>query len=310
MNKPENSLLRGLFRKLRRRPIVHLQLWEGRFKIVGLGAWHSYWRDPYHLMLTVPWLGFTGIISFFYLVVNTLFALLYLLQPNGVTNVQPGSFSDAFFFSVQTLATIGYGVMAPQTFYANAIVTVEAMAGLLGVALMTGLAFARFSRPTARVMFSQLAVIAPYDGIPTLMFRTANQRRNQILEAQMQVYLMRNEVSAEGHSMRRFYDLRLLRRQTPSFTLSWTLMHPIDDQSPLYGMTPESMLQTGITLVASISGIDETVTQTIHARHIYASQDVLWNHRLVDIFHDAPGGHRYIDYSQFHAAYPVESASV
>ena len=198
--------------------------------------------------------------------------------------------------------------MAPQTFYANAIVTVEAMVGLLGVALMTGLAFARFSRPTARVMFSQPAVILPYEGVPTLMFRTANQRRNQILEAQMQVYLMRNEVSAEGDSMRRFYDLRLLRRQTPSFTLSWTLMHPIDDQSPLYGMTPESLLQTGVTIVASLSGIDETVTQTIHARHIYVPQDILWNHRLVDIFHDTSDGHRYLDYCQFHDTHPIESA--
>lgn len=302
MNKPENQLIK----RLRRRSVIHIKIWEGRFNIVGLGAWYSYWRDPYHLMLTIHWSGFLGIIGFLYFIVNTLFALLYLLQPGGVTNVRPGSFSDAFFFSVQTLATIGYGVMSPQTFYANTIVTFEAMAGLVGVALMTGLAFARFSRPTARVMFSRPAVISAYEGIPTLMFRTANQRRNQILEAQMQVYLMRNETTAEGHSMRRFYDLTLLRRQTPSFTLSWTLMHPIDEDSPLYGMTPESLLQANISIVASMSGIDETVAQPIYARHTYISQDILWNHRLVDIFHDTVDGHRYIDYSCFHEAYPIE----
>jgi inward rectifier potassium channel len=295
------------FRSLRRRPVVHIKIRDGRFSIVGLGAWHSYWRDPYHLLLTIPWTGFIAIISFLYFVANMLFALLYLLQPNGVTNTQPGSFSDAFFFSVQTLATIGYGVMAPQTFYTNTIVTIEAMAGLVGVALMTGLAFARFSRPTARVLFSQSVVIMPHDGIPTLMFRTANQRRNQILEAQMQVYLMRDEVSREGHAMRRFHDLRLLRRQTPSFTLSWTLMHPIDQDSPLYGMTPESLLQTNVTMIASLGGVDETVTQMIHARHTYVPQDIHWNHRFVDIFYDTPDGHRYLDYCHFHETQPLEA---
>ncbi len=294
---------------LRRRPVVHIKIQTGRFKIVGLGAWYSYWRDPYHLLLTVPWTGFIAIISLLYFATNMLFALLYLLQPGSVTNTNPGSFSDAFFFSVQTLATIGYGVMAPQTFYSNTIVTIEAMAGLVGVALMTGLSFARFSRPTARVLFSRPAVVMPYEGIPTLMFRTANQRRNQILEAQMQVYLMRDDVSSEGHAMRRFYDLKLLRRQTPSFTLSWTLMHPIDSSSPLYGMTTESLLRTNVTIVASLSGIDETVTQTIHARHVYAPQDILWNHCLADIFYNTEDGHRYIDYSYFHEARALELAS-
>ena len=303
MKNPEKQFMK----RSRRYPVVHIKVWDGRFNVVGLGVWHSYWRDPYHLLLTVPWIGFMGIISFFYLITNTLFALLYMLQPDGVTNMRPGSFSDAFFFSVQTLATIGYGVMAPKSFYANTIVTIEAMAGLVGVALMTGLAFARFSRPTARVLFSQAAVILPYDGVPTLMFRTANQRRNQILEAQMQVYFMRDEVSAEGHSMRRFYDLRLLRRQTPSFTLSWTLMHPIDQDSPLYGMTPERLMQGNMTIVASINGIDETVSQPIHARHIYGPRDIFWNHRLVDIFHDTGDGNRYMDYDSFHDTQPIDS---
>ncbi|HEY9643022.1 MAG TPA: ion channel, partial [Coleofasciculaceae cyanobacterium] len=223
-----------------------------------------------------------------------------------IANAKPGSFLDAFFFSVQTLASIGYGAMYPQTVYANSVVTVEAMMGLVSVAVLTGLAFARFSRPTARILFSQVAVITPHEGVPTLMFRTANQRQNQILEAQMRVYLMRDEITAEGERMRRFHDLRLLRNQTPSFTLSWSIMHPIDEYSPLYGMTVESLAQTKATIVVSLSGLDETVAQVITARHTYAAQDLMWNSRFVDIFYETSEGHRYLDYSYFHQVLPLE----
>lgn len=289
----------------RQQSVVQIKVLDGRFEILGFGIWYAHWRDPYHLLLTVPWTGFLAIIATIYIAINALFALLYFMQPGCIANANAGSFLDMFFFSVQTLASIGYGAMYPQTIYANTIVTIEAMLGLMGIAVMTGLAFARFSRPNARVIFSQIAVILPYDGVPMLMFRTANQRRNQILEAQMQVYLMRDEISAEGNFMRRFYDLRLLRHRTPSFTLSWTAMHPIDSQSPLYGVTSEALQQTRSTIVASLSGIDETVMQTIHARHTYATQDILWNYRLIDIFHDTPDGHRYLDYSHFHDAVPL-----
>ncbi len=271
-----------------------------------MGTWYSHWRDPYHLMLMVPWPGFLSIIILFYLATNALFALLYLLQPDSIANARPGSFVDAFFFSVQTLASIGYGAMYPQTLYANIVVTLEAMVTLMSFALVTGLAFARFSRPTARVLFSQSAVIAPYNSVPTLMFRTANQRRNQILEAQIQAYLMRDEISQEGQTMRRFYDLKLLRQNTPSFSLSWTIMHPIDSESPLYDMTPELLYQTQAALVVSLSGIDETVVQPIHARHTYTAAEILWNHGLADIFHDSSDGYRYLDYSRFHQTHPLQ----
>jgi len=147
---------------------------------MGMGAWHSYWRDPYHLLLTIPWTAFLILICVFYVTINALFALAYWLGGDCIANARPGSFLDVFFFSVQTLASIGYGAMYPKTTYANIIVTIEAMIGLVGIAVMTGLAFARFSRPTARVMFSRVAVITSHDAKPTLMFRTANQRRNTI----------------------------------------------------------------------------------------------------------------------------------
>ena len=289
-----------------RLPIVRVRVQDGRFQVLGSNRWYSYWRDPYHLLLTIPWQGFGLLTVLLYVLTNALFALLYLLGGDGIANARPGSFSDAFFFSVQTLASIGYGAMHPQSLYANWIVTIEAIVSILGIALLTGLAFARFSRPTARVMFSQVAVVAPHEGIPTLMFRAANRRRNLILEAQMRVYLMRDEITAEGNSMRRFYDLPLLRSQTPSFTLSWTAMHAIAPNSPLYAATTESLRQSRATIAVSLNGLDETVSQTMHARHNYAPQDILWNSRFVDIFHESPEGHRYIDYRDFHKAMPIE----
>ncbi|BAZ28797.1 K+ channel inward rectifier domain-containing protein [Cylindrospermum sp. NIES-4074] len=287
-------------------PRVQIKVRNGQLEIMGMGAWYSYWRDPYHLLLTIPWTGFLSLICIFYVTINTIFALAYWAGGDCIANARPGSFSDVFFFSVQTLASIGYGAMYPKTTYANIIVTIEALIGVMGIAVMTGLAFARFSRPTARVIFSRVALITVYEGLPTLTFRTANQRRNMILEAQMRVYLMRDEITAEGQFMRRIYDLKLLRNQTPSFTLSWSVMHVIDESSPLYGMTPESLIQTNTMLIASVSGIDETVAQVVHARHSYGTDDILWNNQFVDIIHQTPDGHRYIDYQHFHDVLPLD----
>ena len=294
--------------KKRRRPPppVRIEKRDGRLTIVGMGAWHSYWRDPYHLLLTIPWSGFLALTTLGYFATNALFALIYLAGGDCIANARHGSFSDAFFFSVQTMDTIGYGAMYPRTFYANMVVTLEALIGLLGVAMGTGLAFARFSRPTARVTFSSVAVIAPYNGVPTLMFRTANQRRNQILEAQLRVRLVRDEISQEGHFMRRFHDLKLLRSQNPIFSLTWTAMHQIDEHSPLYGVTAQMLAEAETMLVISLTGIDETVSQTIYARHTFVAHEILWNVRFVDIVSRSKDGERSIDYTRFHDVMPVQ----
>ncbi|MBE9043769.1 ATP-sensitive inward rectifier potassium channel 10 [Pleurocapsales cyanobacterium LEGE 10410] len=273
---------------------------NGRFEIPGVDTWHSYWREPYYLMLTVPWWGFLGLTAIAYGAINVFFALGYLIGGDCIANAEPGSFRDAFFFSVQTLASIGYGSMYPTCTYADVLVTIEALIGTVGIALMTGLAFAKFSQPTAKIVFSKVAVIAEHNGIPTLMFRAANQRHNQILEAQVYVYLMRDEISAEGEFMRRFYLLDLLRNRTPRFTLSWTIMHPIDETSPLWKATPESLAKTRAMLVVSLNGIDETVYNSIHAPYSYIDPDILWNHRFIDIFHQTADGQRYIDFKNFH----------
>lgn len=271
-----------------------------RFDVVRKGVSHSHWRDPYHLLLTLGWSKFFGLTVAAYVAANTLFALLYLAGGDCIQNARPGSFADAFFFSVQTMASIGYGAMYPRTDYANVLVVIEALVGLMGLAMGSGLMFARFSRPTAKVLFSRVAVITSVNGIPTLMFRVANERRNQILEAQMGVSLLRNEVTTEGEFMRRFYDLNLVRSQTRNFSLTWTVMHQIDESSPLYGATPESLAEAQTDISVTLIGFDETVSQTIHARHYYLTEEILWNRRFVDIFSKKRDGWRMIDYTRFH----------
>ena len=282
---------------------------NGRFVIPNANAWHTYWQEPYYLLLTVPWWGFFVLSVLSYVVVNAVFAWGYMMGGDCIANATPGSFGDAFFFSVQTLTSIGYGSMYPTTLYADILVTVEAFIGIVGIALITGLAFTKFSQPTAKVIFSQVATISQHNGIPTLMFRAANQRRNQIIEAQVHVYLMRDEISREGEYMRRFHLLKLIRDRTPRFTLSWTVMHPIDENSPLWQATPESLAKTKAMLVVSLSGIDETVYQSLHAPYSYSADDILWSHRFADIIQQTPEGHRYIDYTHFHHASPVNSDS-
>jgi inward rectifier potassium channel len=283
---------------------IHIKVQDGLFSVQGLDKWYSNWQEPYHLMLTLPWLGFIAIVSLLYIALNIGFAGLYLLGGDCIVNGN-GSFADAFFFSVQTFAGIGYGVLSPKTTYANYIVVFEAITGLLAIALLTGLSFARFSRPTAKVMFSKFAVVMPQNNLPTLMLRTANQRRNQILEAQVRLSLSRDEVSTDGYHLRRFYELQIVRSHNPAFSLPWTLMHPINEQSPLYGFSAESLAESQSQIIVSLSGIDETVYQNVHARHTYGANSIILNHQLVDIIHVIDERNRYVDLTSFHHVKPL-----
>ena len=257
-------------------------------------------NDLYHRLLTIPWSGFFGLLALAYGAFNTVFALFYRLQEGSIANAGRG-FADAFFFSVQTMATIGYGDMHPATLYANILVAIEVLLGLMGFALATGVIFARVSRPTARVMFSKVAVITNYDGRPTLMFRAANQRTNRILQAQASLSLARNEVTAEGHAMRRFHELRVERATTPLFSLSWTVMHVIDEEtSPLHGATPALLAEREAELIATIVGLDETLAQPIHARHSYRAHEILFGRRFADILTRGEDGVQTVDYRRFH----------
>lgn len=258
------------------------------------------WNDLYHFLLTIPWWAFFGLMALVFIVLNTAFAVLYLLDPAGIANARPGSFADHFFFSVQTLGTVGYGVMAPQTFYCHLVVTVETFVGLVNLAIGTGLIFVRFSRPTARVLFSKVAVISRFDGVPTLMFRAANQRGNHILEAEVSLTWAFREMTGEGRSMRRLQELRVTRSRSPLFALSWLILHPIDRASPLWNLKPEDLSTRLSELIVVISGNDESFGQRIFARYSYRAEEVVWGAVFVDVLTIRPNGEILVDYTRFH----------
>jgi inward rectifier potassium channel len=282
------------------RPISLVKGAHGKRIAIIKGQDSGRFFDFYHGILTVSWPGFVAQLAALFLTVNLAFAILYVIDRGGIANARPGSFIDAFFFSVQTLGTLGYGVMAPRTLYTNLLVTVESFTGILIIALFTGIIFARFSRPFARLVFSRVAVVTMFDGIPTLMFRAANQRGNSILDASVNVSLASNYITREGVQMRRFRELKLIRSNNPLFALSWTVMHAIDEESPLYGVGLAEMIEHDMELVVMLSGMDETISDRIYARHAYRAEEILWHRRFVDVVSVTPGGQRMVDLVRFH----------
>lgn len=251
--------------------------------------------DIYHRAVRMPWPPFLGLMAVGFLALNALFGLLYMLGDRTIEGAGANSFTDHFFFSVQTLATIGYGQMYPHSTYGHILVTVEAMIGMLGIGLVAALAFARLSLPMARIRFSQVAVITSFDGVPTLMLRAANERRNSIIAARVQVSLLRQETTREGFNIRRFYDLKLARSETPMFSLSWLIMHPITPESPLYQLSAETLANGEFALLVSITGLDENLSQTLHARQSYFNTDLRLNYRFRDMLEVSAAGDRLLD---------------
>lgn len=275
--------------------------------VVAIGDRLSFHADLYHAILRLSWPSFLAAMSLTFVLTNIVFAALYRAQPGCIQNA--GSFLDLFFFSVETLATIGYGVMAPQTPYAHTIVSLEALVGIAATAMITGLTFARFARPTAKVLFSNKMVIAPRDGIPHLTFRVANWRRNQIVEARLSVFVLGVERTREGEVLRRPMPLALVRDSNPFFALSWTVMHRIDESSPLHGKGFEELRAQGADIFLTLTGLDETMMQTITARWAYTFADVVPDAKFVDVLTIREDGTRIIDYDKFHDVVPISSGS-
>jgi inward rectifier potassium channel len=255
-------------------------------------------EDLYHNLVTAPWPVLIGVIAAAFTVANLLFAVGYYFD-QGVENVRSHDFMDMFFFSVQTMATIGYGKLVPVTLFSNILVSIEALTGLLALALMTGLVFAKFSLPTARVRFSHYAVIGPRDGTTSLMIRMANMRANRIVEANIHVVFARQEITVEGESIRRLYDLPMTRSSSAMFVLSWTAVHRIVEGSPLFGQTRESLAGSAPEIIVSITGLDETFSQTVHARHTFKLDEIIWGARFADVLVLHPDGSRSVDYMRF-----------
>lgn len=265
---------------------------NGRFNISKKGQRRIFFSDLYHSLLSISWPVFFLFVLIFYLLINFSFAIGYFLCGPGAlagTNhlglIENGMdyFLDCFFFSVQTLATIGYGRVSPVGFVPNFLVTIEALVGLLSLAVITGLLYARFARPTARIIFSRVAIIAKQDGVPSFFFRMGNERLNQISEAHVNVTLLKDETTQEGEQYRNFYDLALERNHSPIFNMTWTVLHPINAQSPLYGMTKEDLIRDKAEILVTLTGSDATFSQPIHARFSYTPEEISWNGRFKDI---------------------------
>lgn len=284
------------------------QLGNSNIERIGVGRWH--WSDSYHWMLTLSWPRFFSLIALAYFLINLVFAAAFYVVPDSVANARPNSLVDVLFFSIETLATVGYGYMHPNTIYGHVVASAEILIGMVAVAVFTGLLFARFSRPTSRIMFSDLAVITKFNGMPTLMLRAGNERSNLILEATVRAALVRRETTREGQLFTRFYDLKLEREQTSVFALSWTILHPIDKDSPLFGKTREDLHQEGATLTVSVSGTDDTLNDFVHARQSYAAEHIYFDHHFVDILSDkGEDNTRILDFGKFHDIVADDSGS-
>ncbi|HQT45824.1 MAG: hypothetical protein B7X08_00335 [Acidocella sp. 20-63-7] len=260
-------------------------------------------RDLYHTLMRVPLPGLFALLAGAFLFINLFFALLYW-RIGGLSGPDHLGFAAAFFFSMQTLSTTGYGAVYPVSFAANLISSVEIFLGLLSVALTTGLLFARLSKPRARIMFSKVAIIRTYRGTPTLMFRMINERRNEIAEAHVSVTITQEEDDGTGSVLRRMVGLKLERDTSPIFALSWLVMHPITPESPLYGKTAKDIAAAGNVLVCMLSGTDDTLNETIFARHVYGAEDFRFGHRFVDVIERTETGDVVIDYNRFHDTIP------
>lgn len=286
-----------------RREVVQSEGYE--IRVVGGPPFNL--RDLYHLLLRVPWWAAIGFIVAAYLGLNATFAALYLAV-GGVANATPGSFLDAFFFSVQTMGTIGYGQMYPATRLANALVVAESVASLVATALATGLVFSRFSQTRARVAFSSQVAIGPLDGVPTLMIRVGNERRGRLVDVAFRLTLARTTRTAEGVAIFRNLDVPLVRERAPSLSRAWMVIHRIAPGSPFLGDTPASLPASEAELTLEVSGFDNVSGQPVHAQRTWQASAIVWGARLADVLTELPDGNLQIDLQRFHDLTPTRPA--
>jgi inward rectifier potassium channel len=275
----------------------------GNFNSRILGAPLRPFSDLYHRLLRMSWGAVLGTAFLAYLALNLVFATLYHVGGDCIGN-SSGSFADDFFFSVQTLGTIGYGYYYPKSAFANGVVTLESFVGLVSTAMMTGLFFSKFARPSARVQFSEVMCVHSRNGQPVLEFRIANERVQQILESRMHVNVIADDETIEGQKMRRLRHLKLERSESPMFGLSWTVTHVIDAHSPLHGLTPDNAHQRMLTIFCVFSGIEDTFAQQVHARTSYLPGDLRFGHRFADMM-DTVDGALTADLRKLHQTVPV-----
>src|SRR5438105_12112223 len=272
----------------------------GGREVIAEGVRLNFWADISHRCMTASWPAFIAGAALVFVAFNAVFAVFYWIGNQPISNVPGGAYLDYLYFSIETLSTAGYGDMHPQTHYGHFIATVELFTGIFSMSLMTGLIFARFSRPNARLLFADHPVISSHEGKRTLMIRFANERHNIIGNASARLWLLRNETSLEGQSFRRFHELRLLRNEHPALALSWTLYHVRDEERPLYGLDAEGLEQAAVSMVVVVSGYDVVAAQPVHARKSYDHSDIRFGQRYADILDTSEEGRLRIDYGRFH----------
>ncbi len=277
----------------------------GQVEFVKINTGKFDWRDAYQWLLALNWPRFALFIAAIYIIINLVFAELYTLGGNSIAGLTPGSFVEAFFFSVETLATVGYGHMYPQTLYGHVVTTLEIISGMFGLAVMTGLIFVRFSRPTARILFSKSIVIGPFNGRPALMLRIANLRHHSLVEAEFRIMLTRDEPILEDKSFRHFYTLKLAFDRLIVFPAALTLRHIIDEQSPLHGATPESLEKSRSIFVVSVVGVETVIPAAVQSQQDYTWRDVRFGERFVDVYTELEQGRLTVDYGRLHDTEPV-----
>jgi inward rectifier potassium channel len=267
-----------------------------------VGEEREFLRDAYHTFLNLPWSAALALIAIAFFAFNLVFAMVFL-EVGGI-NGADGSFTDALSFSVQTMATIGYGVMHPETNPANGVMIVESMFGIIFTALTTGLVFAKFSRPTTRVRYSKNVVITKHDGKPMMMFRIGNRRSNLIVEAQLHVVALLTTVTKEGETFYKAHDLKLVRDRQVGMTRGWIVMHEIDETSPIYGLDSYEMKKRELEIYIALTGIDNVTMQTVHSVHQYTDENVMHGYRLADTLSPLPDGKFLVDLRNFDDVVP------
>ena len=256
--------------------------------------------DLHHHALNISWTKFFALAGVIFILFNLLFAGLLDLGAEPIANLQPDGFTGLFYFSIETLSTVGYGDMHPRTQYAHLITTIEIFTGMSFIAVMTGLVFTRFSRPRARIVFAKQAVVSTHEGLPTLMIRMANARNNTLITANAKLWLARNEISSEGLTLRSYYELELAHGEHPAFSTNWLVFHEINATSPLKALTSDDLVKSAAILLMTVTGIDETTSQQVHARRVYPATAIRWQHHYADVVATGPEGTLGIDARRFH----------
>jgi inward rectifier potassium channel len=290
---------------MKHRPRSPISTQAGRTEFLKINAAVSGWRDSYHWVLSLSWPRFALFLVGSYVIINLLFAALYTFGGNCIADMTPGSFPQAFFFSVETLATVGYGHNYPATIYGHIIVTIEIFFGMIWIAVITGLIFVRFARPTARIVFSNCLVIAPFDGRLSIMFRVANLRHTSMAEAEFRMVYSRDERVQEGEDIRRFYELKVYPERMISFPAALIIRHTIDEQSPMYGISPERLEKEDAFFVASTLSLELVMAASVQSAQDYSWDEVRFGERFVDVYTQLEGGRLTVDYGRLHETEPV-----